>query len=65
MAVVVGQVSLSNTDPDEETIPALAVFVHEDYDHTTRFNDIAMIQVKCQDRMQQQQIQMTTFKGTY
>ena len=45
ITVVVGQVSLSTADPDEESIIASAVIIHENYDSSTRFNDIAMIQV--------------------
>lgn len=45
LRVVVRQVSLINQDPGEEEISVFKVFINENYNNLTRFNDIAIIQL--------------------
>lgn len=45
MKVVVNQVSLISQDTAEEEIPVFKVTIKEDYDNSTLFNDIAIIQL--------------------
>ncbi len=43
--VTVGQLSLTTPDPGEQQLQITSVFVHENYDKETKFNDIAMLEV--------------------
>ena len=47
LKVVVGQVSLTATDPGEETIGVITNHYHELYDAIRMRNNIAMLQVLC------------------
>ncbi|EFX66676.1 hypothetical protein DAPPUDRAFT_331825 [Daphnia pulex] len=42
--VTVGQLSLILPDPGEMRLQVRAIYVHENYDNTTKFNDIAMLE---------------------
>lgn len=44
--VTVGQLSLIRPDPGELRLQVRAITVHENYDDRTKFNDIAMLEVK-------------------
>jgi hypothetical protein len=43
--VIVGQLSLILPDPGEMRLQVGAIYVHENYNDTTKFNDIAMLEV--------------------
>jgi hypothetical protein len=43
--VTVGQLSLILPDPGELRLQVRAIFIHENYDERTKFNDIAMLEV--------------------
>lgn len=45
--VTVGQLSLILPDPGEMRLQVRAIYVHENYDNITKFNDIAMLEVYC------------------
>ncbi len=44
--VTLAQLSLIQLDADEKTLPVLTIHVHPSYDAATKFNDIALLEVR-------------------